>query len=70
MAPPPFMVERSHNDPVSIDEQVAFDYARVRELHDRLDLGGETEIEFFNGPHEIHGQGTFRFLREHLRWAG
>ncbi len=22
----------------------------------------------FNGPHEIHGVGTFRFLRKHLRW--
>lgn len=70
MAPRPFMVERGHNDPVSIDEEVAFEYARVRRFYDKLNLGGQTEIEFFNGPHEIHGQGTFRFLKKQLRWPG
>lgn len=70
MAPRPFMVERGHNDPVSTDERVAFEYARVREFYDKLNLGGQTEIEFFNGPHEIHGKGTFEFLKKHLDWAG
>ena len=70
MAPRPFMVERGHDDPVSIDEEVAFEYARVREFYDKLNLGSETEIEFFNGPHEIHGKGTFQFLKQHLRWDG
>ena len=68
MAPRPFMVERGHDDPVSVDERVAFEYARVREFYDRLNLGEDTEIEFFNGPHEIHGKGTFAFLRKHLNW--
>ena len=68
MVPRPFMVERGHNDPVSIDEQVAFEYARVREFYSKLKLGPDTEIEFFNGPHEIHGKGTFEFLRTHLDW--
>ena len=27
-----------------------------------------TEIEFFDGPHEIHGVGTFDFLHHHLKW--
>jgi dienelactone hydrolase len=70
MAPRPFMVERGHDDPVGVDEQVSFEYARVREFYDKLSLGAETEIEFFSGPHEIHGQGTFRFLKKHLNWAG
>ena len=26
------------------------------------------EIEFFDGPHSIHGVGTFDFLRRHLGW--
>jgi len=26
------------------------------------------QIEFFVGPHQIHGVGTFEFLREHLHW--
>ena len=27
---------------------------------------GHGKIEFFAGGHEIHGQGTFRFLQRHL----
>jgi dienelactone hydrolase len=68
MAPRPFMVERGHDDPVSVDEEVAFEYAKVREFYDKMNIGDRTEIEFFNGPHEIHGKGTFAFLRKHLRW--
>jgi len=68
MAPRPFMVERGHDDPVGVDEWVAFEYAKVREFYDKMNLGDQTEIEFFNGPHEIHGKGTFKFLRKHLHW--
>jgi dienelactone hydrolase len=70
MVPRPFMVERGHDDPVSVDEEVAFEYARVREFYDKMGLGRNTEIEFFTGPHEIHGKGTFEFLKKHLRWNG
>jgi hypothetical protein len=70
MVPRPFMVERGHDDPVSVDERVAFEYARVREFYDKLNLGELTEIEFFNGPHEIHSKGTFEFLKKHLNWTG
>lgn len=67
IAPRPFMVERGHWDGVSLDEWVAFEYARVRRLYDRLGIGDRTEIEFFNGPHEIHGKGTFQFLDKYLK---
>ncbi len=70
MAPRPFMVERGHEDPVSVDEQVAYEYAFVREFYDKMAIGDRTEIEFFNGPHTIHGKGTFEFLRRHLKWPG
>ncbi len=30
--------------------------------------GDKTEIEFFNGPHAIHGVGTYEFLHRHLDW--
>ena len=70
MVPRPFMVERGHEDPVSIDEEVAYEYAAVRRFYDEMDLGDNTRIELFNGPHEIHGVGTFEFLRHHLRWPG
>jgi dienelactone hydrolase len=68
MAPRPFMVERGHEDGVAPDEWVAYEYAKVRRFYDRMGIGERTEIEFFNGPHTIHGVGTFAFLRRHLRW--
>ncbi|HLM98726.1 MAG TPA: dienelactone hydrolase family protein [Bryobacteraceae bacterium] len=69
MAPRPFMIERGHNDVVAPDEWVAYEYAKVRWFYDtRMQMPERTTIEFFNGPHEIHGQGTFQFLHEQLRW--
>jgi dienelactone hydrolase len=68
MMPRPFMVERGHEDGVAPDEWVAYEYAKVRRLYDRLGLGERTTIEFFNGGHEIHGRGAFDFLHRHLNW--
>jgi dienelactone hydrolase len=68
IAPRPFMVERGHDDGVGIDEWIAYEYAKVRRLYSRLKIPDRTEIEFFAGGHEIHGQGTFRFLQKHLNW--
>jgi hypothetical protein len=70
MAPRPFMVEGGHDDPVGVDEWVSFEYARVRKFYDKMHLSDRTEIEFFTGPHEIHGKKTFEFLKKHLRWTG
>jgi dienelactone hydrolase len=68
MVPRPFMVERGHNDSVAIDETVAYEYAKVNRLYHKLGLADRTEIEYFDGPHKIHGVGTFRFLHRHLAW--
>jgi dienelactone hydrolase len=68
IAPRPFMVERGHRDGVAPDEWVAYEYAKVRLRYADLKLPERTEIEFFDGPHEIHGVGTFRFLHRHLGW--
>ena len=68
MAPRPFMVERGHDDGVAPDEWVAWEFAKVRRHFDKLGIGEKTEIEFFNGPHTINGQGTYRFLHRHLDW--
>lgn len=69
IAPRPFMVERGHADGVGLDEWVAFEFAKVRRYYTvKLGLPGSAEIEFFNGPHTINGQGTFAFLRRHLQW--
>ncbi len=68
MTPRPFMVERGHDDGVGIDPWVAWEYAKVRRHYNKLGLGDKTEIEFFDGPHTINGQGTYRFLHRHLRW--
>lgn len=68
MAPRPFMVERGHNDGVGFDHWVAYEYAPVRRFYTLLGIPERTEIEFFDGVHEIHAQGTFRFLHRHLGW--
>ena len=66
MLPRPFMVERGHDDRVGRDEWVAHEYAKVRWLYAEFGLEGQTSIEYFNGGHTIHGEGTFEFLRKHL----
>ena len=68
IAPRPFMVERGHYDGVAPDEWVAHEYSRVRRFYAKLGIPEKTEIEFFNGPHTINGQGTFAFLHKRLHW--
>jgi dienelactone hydrolase len=69
IAPRPFMVERGHFDGVGVDEEVAFEFAKVRFLYAaKLGIGDRCEIEWFVGPHTIHGVGTFDFLHRHLNW--
>jgi dienelactone hydrolase len=68
IAPRPFMVERGHFDGVAPDTWVAYEYAKIRRMYSILGLPERTAIEFFNGPHRIHGVGTFQFLHRHLNW--
>jgi len=68
IAPRPFMVERGHDDGVGLDEWVAYEFAKVRRGYVKLGLADRTEIEWFDGPHTIHGVGTFDFLHRHLAW--
>lgn len=70
IAPRPFMVERGHYDPVAPDDEVAYEYGLARWFYAYMGIPDKTAIEFFNGPHTIHGVGTFEFLRKHLRWTG
>jgi dienelactone hydrolase len=67
ICPRPFMVERGHHDGVAPDEWVAYEYAKTYRHYALLGLADKTEIEYFNGPHTINGQGTFDFLRKHLK---
>ena len=69
IAPRPFMVERGHDDGVGNDEMVSYEFAKVRYHYaKRLGVGDRTKIEYFVGGHEIHGEGTFDFIREHSGW--
>ncbi len=68
IAPRPFMVERGHHDGVAPDPWVAYEYAKIRLLYADLGIPERTAIEFFDGPHTIHGVGTFEFLHRHLNW--
>jgi dienelactone hydrolase len=68
ICPRPFMVERGHFDGVGPDEQVAFEFAKVKNLYEaKLGLMDRCEIEWFLGPHTINGKGTYDFLHHHLR---
>ena len=66
ICPRPFMVERGHHDGVAPDEWVGYEYARTQRRYDLLGIGDRAAIEFFDGPHTIHGVGTFQFLQRHL----
>jgi len=68
MAPRPFMVEAGHRDGGQPTELVAGEFGKVRRHYDQIKIGDRTEIEFFDGPHTIHGQNTFHFLHRHLKW--
>ena len=68
ICPRPFMVERGHRDGVGIDEWVDYEYAKVRLLYVDLKIPERTEIEHFDGPHEINGVGAYKFLHKHLNW--
>jgi hypothetical protein len=70
MVPRPFMIERGHLDMVGRDSWVAHEYAKVRWLYAQIGLADHTEIEFLQGGHSIHGEGTFAFLHRHLKWPG
>jgi hypothetical protein len=67
ICPRPFMVERGHFDGCAPDEWVGYEYAKTQARYDLLGISDQTEIEIFNGPHEINGVGTFEFLEKHLR---
>jgi hypothetical protein len=69
MGPRPFMVERGHKDTVAPDPWVAYEYAKVLGFYSALRVPARTEIEFFDGGHEIHGDRTFEFLERELQWT-
>ena len=69
IAPRPFMVERGHDDGVAPDEWVAHEFATVRRHYVRLGIADKTEIEFFDGGHQINSKDTFDFLQRHLDWS-
>ena len=56
-----------HHDGCAPDEWVGYEYAKTYRHYALQDLGDLTEIEYFDGPHTINGEGTFSFLRKHLR---
>jgi cephalosporin-C deacetylase-like acetyl esterase len=66
ICPRPFMVERGHHDGCAPDEWVGYEYAKTYRHYALQGLGDRTEIEYFDGPHTINGEGTFAFLRKHL----
>jgi len=54
---------------VAPDSWVAYEFAKVRHLYVRLGIADRADIAFFDGPHTIHGVGTFQFLYKNLKWT-
>ncbi len=67
IAPRPFMVERGHDDIVAEDEWVGYEFEKVRRHYDQLGLPQSARIEYFSGPHTIHGVGTFEFIDQFMK---
>jgi hypothetical protein len=67
MFPRPFMVEQGHQDGGAPSEWVLGEFGKVRRMYDHLGESERCHIEFFDGPHTIHGVDTFEFLRRWLR---
>ncbi len=66
--PRPFMVERGHHDGVATDDWVGYEYAKTFRRYNLLGLPDRCEIEWFDGPHTINGQGSYQFLHRWLDW--
>jgi len=66
--PRPFMVERGHADGCANDQWLAYEWAKTFAAYNLLGIPDRAEIEWFDGGHTIHGQGTFAFLHKWLEW--
>ena len=66
IAPRPFLVERGHSDGVGIDEWVAYEFAKAKRYYAQAGVPDLAEITYFDGPHRIHGDYAYAFLRKHL----
>ncbi len=67
MAPRPFMAQRGHSDGVAWDEFVGYEYAFVRRAYMKLKLPERTEIDWFEGGHEIDLESALQFFDRFLR---
>lgn len=66
--PRPFMVERGHADGCATDAWLAYEWAKTFAAYNLLGIPERAELEWFDGGHTIHGQGTFAFLHKWLDW--
>ena len=68
IAPRPFMVERGYRDNVGWNEFVAFEYAKAHAYYAyKLGMPDKIEIHWFEGGHQINGEGTYPFLDRFLK---
>lgn len=67
IAPRPFMIEFGYRDGIGSVEWVNYEFGKVRRHYDLKKISEKLQKEFFDGPHSIHGVGTFQFLDHHLK---
>ncbi|MFN0053969.1 MAG: alpha/beta hydrolase family protein [Planctomycetales bacterium] len=68
ISPRPFLVEAGHRDSGQPSDWVAGEFGKVRRHYDQLGISDRAVLEFFDGPHTIHGNESFRFLHRWLQW--
>lgn len=66
-APRAFMAQRGHADTVAWDEFVGYEYALVRRAYALLKIPERTEIDWFDGGHEIDVGPALAFFERFLK---
>ncbi len=67
ICPRPFMVEAGKGDKAIYWPMMLAEFAKVREVYDRLGILERTEVHLHELDHEIHGTRSFEFLDRWLK---
>ena len=67
VCPRPFFVEAGTQDPSIWLPEAQAEFAKIREIYEKLGIPERVEMEVFEGDHRINAEGSLRFLDRWLR---
>lgn len=67
ICPRPFFVEAGSRDPVIWLADAQAEFAKIREIYEKLGMAECVEMEAFDGDHRINAEGALRFLDRWLK---